>query len=75
MQMNNKKRRRLPVHIAEAMTAILDYLWQKEAQDYLSCNRDDQETHIFSQLLTVRQWLVQQFQCSKKPLRESETKA
>lgn len=51
------QRRRLPEHIAQAMTAILDYLWQAEARDYLSRSREDQEGHIFNAMLTVRQWL------------------
>ncbi|HEY4307986.1 MAG TPA: hypothetical protein VGN12_00915 [Pirellulales bacterium] len=50
-------RRRLPDHIAEAMAVILDYVWQKEAQDYLSKSREEQEGHIFTDVLTVRQWL------------------
>lgn len=52
-----KPRRRMPEHIAEAMHTILDYLWQDEAKDYLARTREDQATHIFTELLTVRQWL------------------
>ncbi len=52
------QRRRMPNHIAEAMTAVLDYLWQDEAKDYVSRSREDQEGHIFNEMLTVRNWLT-----------------
>jgi hypothetical protein len=55
-----KPRRRLPAHVAEAMAAILEYLWQAEAKDYLSRNREEQEGHIFVEMLNVRNWLNQQ---------------
>jgi len=62
-----KGRRRLPDHIAAAMTAILDYLWQGEAQDYVSRGSEDQEGHIFNEMLTVRQWLAQSSRLRKRP--------
>jgi hypothetical protein len=52
------QRRRLPDHIAASMTAILDFLWQQEAQDYLSRSSEDQEGHIFNDMLTIRNWLT-----------------
>jgi hypothetical protein len=61
-----KPRRRLPEHIAEAMTAVLDYLWQDEAHDYLAMSREEQQDYIFSQLITVRQWLDRRNHASKQ---------
>lgn len=52
-----KPRRRMPEHVADAMAAILDYLWQDEVKDYLARTREEQANHIFTELLTVRQWL------------------
>jgi hypothetical protein len=58
MTANSHRRRRLPEQVAQAMTEILDYLWQEEAQDYLSRSREDQKGHIFNEMLTVRNWLT-----------------
>lgn len=51
-------RRRLPDQVAEAMKAVLDYLWQEEAQDYLARGQEEQEGHIFLEMLLIRQWLM-----------------
>lgn len=54
----NERRRRLPDHVADAMTAILDHFWQEEARHYLACSQDEQDGHIFSEMLAVRRWLT-----------------
>lgn len=55
--MKATSRRRLPEHVADAMHAILDYLWQDEAEDYLLSSLEVQSGHVFQDMLTVRQWL------------------
>ncbi len=59
-------RRRLPVRVAEAMTAVLDYLWHDQARDWLARSEHEQETHIFAAMLTVRQWLKEQRQSESR---------
>lgn len=51
------QRRRMPSHVANGMTLILDYLWQDEARDYLGRSPDEQADHVFQHMLAVRQWL------------------
>lgn len=55
---SSRYRRRLPEHVADAMTAILDYLWLDEARDYLAMSREEQQTHIFNEMLIVQNWLT-----------------
>jgi hypothetical protein len=57
MKANNTNRRRLPESVAQAIETVLDHFWQNQAQDYLACKREAQETHIFTEMLHVRQWL------------------
>jgi hypothetical protein len=57
MKTNAQSRRRLPHHVAEAIAAILDYLWEDEMRDYLTQPRTKQDTHIFNELLSLRKWL------------------
>jgi hypothetical protein len=52
-----KARRRLPEQVAEAMNAILEYLWSDEARNYVNASRAEQVGHIFQEMLTVRHWL------------------
>jgi hypothetical protein len=52
------QRRTRPEYLAEAMTAILDYLWQDEVRDYLAKSREERQGHIFSHLVIIRQWLA-----------------
>jgi hypothetical protein len=58
MKTKGGPRRRLPEDIAEAMTVVLDFFWQDQAKDYLSRNREDQQHHVFCEMLTVRRWLT-----------------
>lgn len=51
-------RRRMPEHVAQAVEAILDYLWQDEAKDYLNQSGEEQREHIFNEMLFVRNWLT-----------------
>ena len=50
-------RRRMPDHVADAITAIIEFFWMDESRDYLSRPRDEQKGHIFNEMLTVQQWL------------------
>jgi hypothetical protein len=52
-----KTYRRLPDGVAEAIEAILDHFWDDEVRDYLAVDRQQQERHIFNDMLTVRKWL------------------
>jgi len=45
--------RRVPRRVA----AILDCFWNGQANEYLSRGKDEQEGHIFAEMLLVRQWL------------------
>lgn len=57
MRIDAHQRRRLPEHVAEAIATILEYLWDQEMRDYLARTPEEQETHIFNELLLVRQFL------------------
>jgi hypothetical protein len=58
MKTNPSLRRRLPEHITEAIEIVLDHFWQDEARDYLARSRDEQEGHVFTAMLAIRQWLA-----------------
>lgn len=53
-------RRRLPDHVAEAIAAVIEFFWMEQTKDYLARNREEQQKHIFNEMLTVRQWLSRQ---------------
>ena len=57
MKIAKGQRRRLPDRVADAMEAILDYLWEDEAMDWLTRSREEQSHHVFGHMLTVRKWL------------------
>lgn len=57
MKVDKSTRRRLPEHVVTAIETVLDHFWHGQAQDYLARSRDEQETHVFTEMLTVRQWL------------------
>lgn len=57
MRANKSTRRRLPDHVVTAIETVLEHFWQEQAQDYLSGTREHQATHVFTEMLTVRQWL------------------
>lgn len=50
-------RRRLPDHVAEAITAVIDHFWMEQIKDYLARPEQEQQGHIFNEMLTIRQWL------------------
>jgi hypothetical protein len=47
----------MPDQVANAIATIIEYLWSDEAKDYLAKNREQQQAHIFNDLITDRQWL------------------
>lgn len=48
---------RLPPPIREALRAVIDYLYDEEAQDYQTLTRMEQAGHIFESVLTLNRWL------------------
>lgn len=48
---------RLPPLIREALRAVIDYLYNDEAEDYQTLTRMEQAGHIFEHVLTLSRWL------------------
>lgn len=47
----------LPLRVAEAIDALLSYLWESERTDYEQCPPDDKHKHIFRHLQNLSRWL------------------
>ena len=47
----------LPEAVADAIGAILDYLWDDEQLDFLACSDDRRAKHIFNHLAAIAYWL------------------
>lgn len=48
---------RLPPTIREALRAVIDYLYEDEAEDYQTLTKSEQVGHIFEYVLTLNRWL------------------
>ncbi|MCC7316619.1 MAG: hypothetical protein IT419_17650 [Planctomycetes bacterium] len=48
---------RLPPTIREALGAVIEYLYDDEAEDYQTLTKSDQEGHIFESVSTLNRWL------------------
>lgn len=48
---------RLPPPIREALRAVIDYLYDDEAEDYQTLTKSEQDGHIFGYVLTLNRWL------------------
>lgn len=44
--------------IADAINALLDYLWDDESADFASRSEADREGHIFLEIQAIRSWLM-----------------
>jgi hypothetical protein len=53
-----KKGIQLP-DIADAINALLDYLWEDESADFESRLEADREGHIFLEIQAIRSWLTE----------------
>lgn len=49
----------LPLDVAEAIRAIVDYNWHDEERDFKECAENDNSTdgHVFTHLTRVNEWL------------------
>ena len=47
----------VPHCVADAIDAVISYLWESERTDYEGCPRQDRDKHIFRHLETVSRWL------------------
>jgi len=47
----------IPVDIEEALSKIIDYLWQAEKNSFECNSLDSKSTHIFESVLLVKGWL------------------
>ncbi len=55
-----KRRRgaaRIPWHIAQAMHAIVLYLWDDEFTDYQARTKQERVSHVYRDLMRVRRFL------------------
>lgn len=48
---------RLPPVIREALRAVIDYLYDDEAEDFQTLTKCEQHGHIFGHVLTLNRWL------------------
>lgn len=48
---------RLPPPIREALRAVIDYLYDDEAEDYQTLTKSEQSGHIFESVSTLNRWL------------------
>jgi hypothetical protein len=47
----------LPLYVADAIDAVLSYLWKSERADYECCPWQDRDRHIFCHLEVISRWL------------------
>jgi len=57
----------LPEAVADAIGAILDYLWDDEQLDFLACSDDRRAKHIFNHLAVIAHWLYDPTLTDKPP--------
>lgn len=48
----------LPHEVRQAIDSALTYLWHDEEADYLACDEEHLQGHIFDDLKIIRDWLL-----------------